>query len=204
MCFPQVINSKSEEDEKTKALKAKVKMYHEVILAVCPKKSLPSIESLCKPFSAVNHVPHSEFILFLFNLKIVLQFLHLLGMGVNVLLFCFEGVPTAAALKSFPFPLAQGIAGTIPIVNSKAVPHQGVTEAVSAAAVPSTAPVLGPCGICRQSNDPHLLAHCDNCKQYYHLGCLNPPLTRMPKKTKLFGWYIFFFSSCQVSSLSFQ
>ncbi|XP_050540817.1 PHD finger protein 14 isoform X3 [Daktulosphaira vitifoliae] len=44
------------------------------------------------------------------------------------------------------------------------------------------------CGICARSNDQHLLAKCDTCFLYYHLGCLNPPLTRMPKKTKLFGW----------------
>lgn len=44
------------------------------------------------------------------------------------------------------------------------------------------------CGICARKNDQHLLAKCDTCYLYYHLGCLNPPLTRMPKKTKLFGW----------------
>ena len=44
------------------------------------------------------------------------------------------------------------------------------------------------CGICCKSNDQHLLAKCDTCEKYYHLGCLNPPLTRMPKKTKLMGW----------------
>ncbi|XP_050433269.1 PHD finger protein 14 isoform X2 [Adelges cooleyi] len=44
------------------------------------------------------------------------------------------------------------------------------------------------CGICAHGNDQHLLAKCDKCRLYYHLGCLNPPLTRMPKKTKLFGW----------------
>lgn len=44
------------------------------------------------------------------------------------------------------------------------------------------------CGICGRTNYQHLLAKCDTCYLYYHLGCLNPPLTRMPKKTKLFGW----------------
>lgn len=44
------------------------------------------------------------------------------------------------------------------------------------------------CGICSRSTDQHLLAKCDTCHLYYHLGCLNPPLTRMPKKTKLMGW----------------
>ncbi|XP_046982478.1 PHD finger protein 14 isoform X2 [Schistocerca americana] len=47
---------------------------------------------------------------------------------------------------------------------------------------------LNECGTCRQTTDQHLLAKCDTCHLFYHLGCLNPPLTRMPKKTKLMGW----------------
>merc|ERR1719219_1326795 len=44
------------------------------------------------------------------------------------------------------------------------------------------------CGICGKSHDQHLLAHCDTCQHHYHLGCLAPPLTRMPKKSKQYGW----------------
>ncbi|XP_041371790.1 PHD finger protein 14-like isoform X1 [Gigantopelta aegis] len=55
--------------------------------------------------------------------------------------------------------------------------------------VPVSPPgIIHQCGICKKTTDQHLLAHCDNCKQFYHLGCLNPPLSRMPKKTKLMGW----------------
>lgn len=68
LCYPQVLNTKSDEDEKTKALKEKVKLFHEVIHAVCPRKSLPSIESLCKPPTAVNHLHYSEFFLFVVTL----------------------------------------------------------------------------------------------------------------------------------------
>ncbi|KAK7483587.1 hypothetical protein BaRGS_00025140 [Batillaria attramentaria] len=53
------------------------------------------------------------------------------------------------------------------------------------------------CGICTQTTDQHLLAKCDSCRQHYHLGCLDPPLTRMPKKTKLMGWQC---SQCVSSS----
>ncbi|XP_013382872.1 PHD finger protein 14 isoform X3 [Lingula anatina] len=52
----------------------------------------------------------------------------------------------------------------------------------------SPPPIIHPCGICKTSRDQHLLAKCDSCKNHYHLGCLDPPLTRMPKKTKLQGW----------------
>ncbi|CAL1526617.1 unnamed protein product [Lymnaea stagnalis] len=48
--------------------------------------------------------------------------------------------------------------------------------------------IINQCGICNKTNEQHLLAKCDSCKKHYHLGCLEPPLTRMPKKTKLFGW----------------
>ena len=47
---------------------------------------------------------------------------------------------------------------------------------------------LKTCGICGKSHDQHLLAQCDTCHLHYHLGCLTPPLTRMPKKSKLYGW----------------
>ncbi|ELU07972.1 hypothetical protein CAPTEDRAFT_225801 [Capitella teleta] len=48
--------------------------------------------------------------------------------------------------------------------------------------------VIHSCGLCAQTNDQHLLAKCDKCRLHYHLGCLDPPLSRMPKKTKQFGW----------------
>ncbi|RWS11664.1 PHD finger protein 14-like isoform X2 [Dinothrombium tinctorium] len=48
--------------------------------------------------------------------------------------------------------------------------------------------VLKTCGICRKTSDQHLLALCDSCKLNYHLYCLDPPLTRMPKKTRFGGW----------------
>ena len=47
---------------------------------------------------------------------------------------------------------------------------------------------LKSCGICTKFHDQHLLAHCDTCHLHYHLGCLTPPLTRMPKKKQFFGW----------------
>ncbi|XP_075443371.1 PHD finger protein 14 isoform X18 [Ascaphus truei] len=53
----------------------------------------------------------------------------------------------------------------------------------------STLPaVLYSCGICKKNHDQHLLLLCDTCKLHYHLGCLDPPLTRMPKKTKNSYW----------------
>lgn len=53
---------------------------------------------------------------------------------------------------------------------------------------PSSKVSFNSCGICKKSHDQHQLAHCDKCRRYFHLGCLTPPLTRMPKKSKLYGW----------------
>ncbi|XP_054264804.1 PHD finger protein 14 [Macrosteles quadrilineatus] len=53
------------------------------------------------------------------------------------------------------------------------------------------------CCVCKLSTDQHLLIKCDACLLYYHLNCLNPPLARMPKKTKVMGWQC---SECDKSS----
>ncbi|ESN98625.1 hypothetical protein HELRODRAFT_188840 [Helobdella robusta] len=45
------------------------------------------------------------------------------------------------------------------------------------------------CASCMKQHDQHLLAKCDKCNSHYHLSCLDPPLSRMPKKTKLQGWH---------------
>eukprot|EP00096_Caligus_rogercresseyi_P007469 TRINITY_DN25332_c0_g1_i1.p1 TRINITY_DN25332_c0_g1~~TRINITY_DN25332_c0_g1_i1.p1 ORF type:complete len:847 (-),score=233.61 TRINITY_DN25332_c0_g1_i1:526-3066(-) len=47
---------------------------------------------------------------------------------------------------------------------------------------------LKQCGVCSGTQDQHLLIPCDTCHLHYHLGCLNPPLTRMPKRSKLYKW----------------
>merc|ERR1719348_1278136 len=47
---------------------------------------------------------------------------------------------------------------------------------------------LASCRICSGSQDQHLLTHCDICKHSYHIYCLSPPLVKVPKKTKQYGW----------------
>ncbi|XP_021951254.1 uncharacterized protein LOC110848362 isoform X3 [Folsomia candida] len=44
------------------------------------------------------------------------------------------------------------------------------------------------CSICDQSDEQPWIIRCDNCKKLYHMKCLDPPLTRMPKRSKLCGW----------------
>lgn len=85
-------------------------------------------------------------------------------------------VPTAAALKmGVGFPL------TIPGSNDD-------TNRILSTQCQNKPELLYECGICKRVNDQHLLAKCDTCHLHYHLGCLTPPLTRHPKKSKIYGW----------------
>lgn len=95
------------------------------------------------------------------------------------------GVPTAAALKmgvGFPLPVGKGAEGVREgrVLSSQAQDQNHKGELT----------LRHQCGICRRSTNQHLLAKCDTCHLHYHLSCLSPPLSRMPKKTKLMGWYV--------------
>lgn len=92
------------------------------------------------------------------------------------------GVPTAAALKmgvGFPLPVGKGDGGREGRVLSSQAQDQNHKGELT---------LRHQCGICRRSTNQHLLAKCDTCHLHYHLSCLSPPLSRMPKKTKLMGW----------------
>ncbi|XP_059615113.1 PHD finger protein 14 isoform X2 [Phlebotomus argentipes] len=86
-------------------------------------------------------------------------------------------VPTAAALK-------MGVG--FPLINLPGTKND--SGKILSTQRQNNDELLHECGICKRCNDQHLLAKCDTCHFYYHLGCLNPPLTRHPKKCKLYGW----------------
>ncbi|CAD6186902.1 unnamed protein product [Caenorhabditis auriculariae] len=44
------------------------------------------------------------------------------------------------------------------------------------------------CAECNKTHDQHLMTNCDECLKYYHIGCLDPPLERLPKRTANIGW----------------
>lgn len=44
------------------------------------------------------------------------------------------------------------------------------------------------CCVCDHCHDNHLMVQCDTCSKFYHIGCLTPPLLRVPKKTSCYGW----------------
>ncbi|KAH8262910.1 hypothetical protein KR044_001829 [Drosophila immigrans] len=94
-------------------------------------------------------------------------------------------VPTAAALKmGVGFPLSHLSTPGCKLDNTRLLSTQ---QQGQYKATPSIVPAVS-CGICKRQNDQHLLVKCDTCNLHYHLGCLNPPLTRPPKKSKQYGW----------------
>jgi len=44
------------------------------------------------------------------------------------------------------------------------------------------------CSVCKKTDDQPWIIACDRCKKFYHLRCLDPPLTKLPKRSKLCGW----------------
>ncbi|KAF8569837.1 hypothetical protein P879_01165 [Paragonimus westermani] len=48
--------------------------------------------------------------------------------------------------------------------------------------------VILECFVCHGLQDQHLITKCDTCGKAFHLACLDPPLLRMPKRSKLYGW----------------
>ncbi|XP_064470964.1 PHD finger protein 14-like [Ornithodoros turicata] len=82
-------------------------------------------------------------------------------------------------------------------LGTEKLPWPDILEAKKPAAKPASrtnrrsdsgSSFLFECGVCKGSQDQHQLARCDSCQLHYHLYCLDPPLTRMPKKTKSMGW----------------
>uniref|UniRef100_A0A7E4UW49 PHD-type domain-containing protein n=1 Tax=Panagrellus redivivus TaxID=6233 RepID=A0A7E4UW49_PANRE len=44
------------------------------------------------------------------------------------------------------------------------------------------------CKTCQKDTDPNLMPFCDLCRSHYHIYCLDPPLAKMPKVTRFYGW----------------
>lgn len=43
------------------------------------------------------------------------------------------------------------------------------------------------------------MVQCDDCWSHFHIGCLNPPLPHVPRKTKHCGWVC---SDCMAAAMS--
>lgn len=134
----------------------KIESLHLAIRALCPSKSLTTIDNIIRPPLKTSTPKPPQ---------------------VPLPPSRPMSVPTAAALKmGVGFPLTN-----LPGTNED-------TNRILSTQCQNKSDILHECGICKHVNDQHLLAKCDTCHLHYHLGCLNPPLTRHPKKSKIYGW----------------
>uniref|UniRef100_A0A336MUK3 CSON006952 protein n=1 Tax=Culicoides sonorensis TaxID=179676 RepID=A0A336MUK3_CULSO len=179
--YNDILKSNDNVTEKNYKLKTTIEKLHYQILALCPNKQLTVVDNIGKPVTVPKAIssPVSPPIR-------------------------RTAVPTAAALKmGVGFPLSNFVSVGHGEMNGRVLSTQASTSSgtPTKALVDSSGIVLNECGICKKMNDQHLLAKCDTCKLFYHLGCLNPPLTRHPKKCKLYGWQC---SECDKSDDDFK
>uniref|UniRef100_A0A5K3G0C3 PHD-type domain-containing protein n=1 Tax=Mesocestoides corti TaxID=53468 RepID=A0A5K3G0C3_MESCO len=81
--------------------------------------------------------------------------------------------------------------GTETIVIDDDLSPTDVTPTTTNSAAVSTTPpdnIFHQCNICNGYRDQHLLTICETCKKAFHIACLDPPLSRVPKRSKLFAW----------------
>jgi len=163
--YDDVIKVNQDVQQRQRDLSSEIEMIHNAILTICPNKQLPQIENIGKALP--NLAP---------NMRINTISPALSSTPPPQMLTSRTmSVPTAAALK-------QGVG--FPLNNLR----KDDTGRILSTQCVSNDDLLNECGICKKCNDQHLLAKCDTCHLYYHLGCLNPPLTRHPKKSKLYAW----------------
>ncbi|KAJ6637762.1 PHD finger protein 14 [Pseudolycoriella hygida] len=151
--YDQKMKVNSEHSTTNATLKQTIENLHASIHALCPDKSLPTIENIGRPAVIVPPVAAST-------------------PPARPM-----SVPTAAALK-------MGVG--FPLTNLPGSSDD--TNRILSTQCQNNSKLMHECGICKRCTDQHLLAKCDTCHLHYHLGCLNPPLTRHPKKSKLYGW----------------
>ncbi|XP_050074320.1 PHD finger protein 14 [Anopheles maculipalpis] len=147
-----------------------ISKIYEHLNALCPNKALIPVDQIGKP-PTVGAPPYGKPV----HQSVVINATLSVTPPARTM-----SVPTAAALKmGVGFPL-QNL-----MVPGK---RDDTGRILSTQCKQNSEDLLNECGICKRCNDQHLLAKCDTCHLHYHLGCLNPPLTRHPKKSKLYGW----------------
>ncbi|GAA30023.2 PHD finger protein 14 [Clonorchis sinensis] len=71
---------------------------------------------------------------------------------------------------------------------------------LSRASGAGTDSVILECFVCHGLQDQHLITKCDTCSKAFHLACLDPPLLRMPKRSRLYGWQCSFCTKAVASN----
>jgi PHD-finger len=165
--YDDAIKVKADVQQRQDDLMVEILHLHNAVLNLCPNKQLPIVENIGKlpptPAAAVKMMIPSQ--------PPTLSSTPPPQMITSRTM----SVPTAAALKmGVGFPL-----------NNLRKDDTG--RILSTQRISNDA-LMNECGTCKKCTDQHLLAKCDTCHRFYHLGCLNPPLTRHPKRSKLYAW----------------
>lgn len=169
--YDDAIKVNQDVQQKQKDLVLEIEQLHNAILTISPNKQLQSIESLANPPASALTKHHTETGTAVSSPHSSSQMQTSRPMS----------VPTAAALK-------QGVGFPLNSLRKDDTGRILSTQCPSNISSSNNDELLNECGICKKCQDQHLLAKCDTCRLYYHLGCLNPPLTRHPKKSKLYAW----------------
>ena len=164
--YDDSIKIKADVQQRQDDLTLEIQQLHNAILNLCPDKQLPMVECIARQLPtttvAVKLIPSQA---------PTLSSTPPPQMITNRTM----SVPTAAALKmGVGFPLN--------------IMHKDDTGRVLSTQRNTSDALMNECGTCKKCTDQHLLAKCDTCHRFYHLGCLNPPLTRHPKRSKLYAW----------------
>lgn len=162
--YDDAIRIHQDVQQRQKDLMQEIDELHGAIIQLCPTKQLQLIESIGKPTPVA--------------VKVVSSPTPTLSSTPPPQMIASRTmtVPTAAALKmGVGFPLQH-------------LRKDDTGRILSTQCVSNSDELLNECGICKKCTEQHLLAKCDTCHLYYHLGCLNPPLSRHPKRSKLYAW----------------
>lgn len=161
--YDEAIKTNQEVQQRQKDLIADIEEIHTKILKICPNKLLYDITAIGKSSQVVAPTTATRAVA-----SPALSSTPPPQMITNRTMM----VPTAAALKmGVGFPLRNDDTGRI--LSTQCVTNDELQNE---------------CGICKKCTEQHLLVKCDTCHLYYHLGCLNPPLTRHPKRSKQYAW----------------
>lgn len=166
--YDDAIKVNQDVQQRQKDLIDEISQLHGAILHLCPTKQLQVVENIGRPPTIVAPAVT----------KSVSSPVPTLSSTPPPQMITSRtmSVPTAAALK-------MGVG--FPLHNLR---KDDTGRILSTQCVTNQDELLNECGICKKCTEQHLLSKCDTCHLYYHLGCLNPPLTRHPKRSKLYAW----------------
>lgn len=176
--YDDTIKVNQDAQQRQKDLITEIEQLHNAILSISPTKQLVVVDNIGKPPMSPQPIAKHHSSTATASAPTLLSSTPPPQMITSRTM----SVPTAAALK-------QGVGFPLNTLRKDETGRILSTQCpINVAPLVRSDELLNECGICKKCNDQHLVVKCDTCHLYYHLGCLNPPLTRHPKKSKLYAW----------------